>query len=156
MKEKYTVDALLSSADLMDNFIRDIPNRNLDGGAYRQVRLCHYEDGILLVSHHNTNSYCYIYIGETPNVEIIRGCNNSRVNGNADPQPKTGSLYCVWSCGKWVKEGPWVEKTKTLLAKLIDRIELHKYNKEQAEIAKKEEAAKKVEEENNKLLKNWE
>jgi hypothetical protein len=120
------VDKLLSSAAAMDRFIHELSYVNLDncsGSAYRSVRLCRYDRGMLLCSEHSTFNYCHIAIASVPTAKIILGQQDSCYSGKASPSVDEGELVSVWSSGKWIKEGPWVPKIKEWLIELLEKLE---------------------------------
>ena len=116
---------LLSSSVRMDAFIHRLATykiTNCTGSAYRKVRLCYYEDGILLVSDHHTNHFCRIRIATDPKASIVRGCQESRAHGNPNPKPDRGELVSVWNEGHWINRGPWEAPIRALLSRLLVRV----------------------------------
>ena len=137
------VDELLSNRHAMDAFIHQLAHLDLDncsGGAFRAVRLCRYDRGMLLTSQHSTFDYCDIKIATVPTAKIFRGCQDSRANGNPNPKVDEGELVCVWSGGKWTKEGPWMPKIREWLNELLEMAETAREERRQKE-QKKHEAA---------------
>ncbi len=111
----------------MDSFIHELAGLDLDncsGGAYREVRLCRYDRGMLLVSNHSTFNYCHISVATVPSAKIFRGCQDSRAYGNPNPKvDRLGELVYVWSDGKWIKDGPWVPLIRDWLIELMGKID---------------------------------
>uniref|UniRef100_A0A6M3LFS4 Uncharacterized protein n=1 Tax=viral metagenome TaxID=1070528 RepID=A0A6M3LFS4_9ZZZZ len=154
-----TID-LLNNKNNMDDFIHNLSHYNMDnmtGGSYRKVRLCYYENNILLVSEHHTQKYCSIYIVDNPNTnfKVYRGCQDSCYDGNPFPKIKGANFICVWSNGTWNMNGPWQEKIENMLDDLIIRLENKKI-----EVAKEKEdnrlkLQKEQEMTDKELAENW-
>jgi len=141
----------------LDDFIHQLSWYNIDncsGSSYRNVRLCYYENGILLISYHHCDNICHISIASNPNSSIISGCDDSRSSGDPSPKPSGGELVKVWD-NTWLKDGPWVAKINDLIDNLCDRVKLAVKNKEEKERLKVEEYNLKQKELNEKLLQSW-
>jgi len=148
------VEELLESAAKMDNFIHTLANCKLDncsGSAYRKVRICNYGDGILLQSDHNVNSYCYIKICTVPTTKVRSGCRDGCAYEDPSPKPIKGEFVTVWNSGAWTKRGPWEEKIRARLLKLIEDVSEAKRRKELDE-QKKEEQKKACQDEKDLAL----
>lgn len=155
----YSVDSILSKGSILDDFIHSLSGLricNADGSSHCDHRLGFYKDGVLLISHHHTDNYCYIYIASNPNAKLILGDQNSRVSGNPDPRMSEGQFVGVWSNSyPQLKDGPWVNKVKEVIQYAIDSA-ITKANmiieEERFEIA-----SQKLEQEkfNNELVNNW-
>lgn len=156
----YSVDTILSKAKAMDDFIHDLANHNMtnmSGGAYRQVNLCYYKDGILLISYHHVNNYCSIEIVDNPKAdfEVFRGCQDSRYPGNPHPVIHGARWVTVWSGGKWTKNGPWQKKIIDLLNKLTIDLE-DKIKQQEIKVKQQKlEYEKQHQEYEKSILENW-
>lgn len=154
----YEVDTLLKSAREMDDFIHALEDRkinNCSGSAFRETRMCYYEGGILLSSHHHRDQLCSISIATNRNAKITVGCTDARAHGDPNPKVDEGELVVVWSRGEWVKTGPWIEPIKHLLATLIVRLEKAGRMKEDHDRRVREDNARSLESADRELNKAW-
>ena len=158
-KEKYTVDNLLSSNILFDDFIHQLCGLDLDnatGSAYRSVFLGYYEDGILLGSNHHSNNICDIKIASNPKNKWFLGDQNSRYDGNSHPKLEDGKWVTVWDYStKKLKDGPWVNKVKEVIQDIINKAtekSIRLVEEEKQELEQKRLEKEKFESE---LVNNW-
>ena len=153
-----TPDTLLKSRSKMSGFIHSLSSlgiTNCSGSAYRAVRLCYFKDGILLVDYYHVDDSCSIFICSDPNTKIKAGCQSSCANDNAMPRPENGELIVVWQNGRWVKQGPWVEKIIALIADLIGEKERKTEEKIKKEEALRKERSMINREREKELVENW-
>lgn len=152
------VNELLSNRHAMDAFIHKLSYLDLDnysGGAYRAVRLCRYDKGMLLTSEHSTFDYCSIKIATVPTTNIFRGCQDSCANGNPNPRVEEGELVTVWSDGKWIKEGPWMPKIREWLVELLEKAETTHEKRGQEEQEKREAALQAKQAKDEAVIAAW-
>lgn len=157
-KRVWDVDDLLSSRYHMDDFIHELCHVNLDncsGSAYREVRLCRYDRGMLLLSQHHRDCYCHIAVATNPEAKIRRGCQDSRYNGDASPSVSDGELVSVWSNGNWTKDGPWVPKIREWLSELIEKLNTAKEQKLKREEDERLERIAAQKEKEKQLVNAW-
>lgn len=145
----------------MDCFIHDLGNQNLDnmtGHSYRELRICLYREGMLLVSRHNTNEYCHIAIASDRTAKCTRGCQNPAAYGKALPQLSRGEWVIVWEDGLWKRgksEGPWVRKIFGLLDDLIVELALAVRQSEEKTKAAGVQEDNKARTAHNSLVSEW-
>lgn len=138
----FNVDDILESAKELDDFVQALCHlkmTNCGGSAHSDHRVGYTENGILIVSHWNTNNYVYIYIVSDKTATISPGPNLPTVKF-IDPNPTVdkGTLIEVWSRGEWKKRGPWEKDIRNLIERLIARrIEKVKQNHEAKEAAER-------------------
>lgn len=156
--DEITAESLLESASLMDWFTAKMSHMrmmNRSGSAFRSHPQMYWKDGILITNHWKTYGSTDIKIASDKTAQCVAGSQESCGYGNPYPSLSTGEFFCVWQCGKWLKNGPWDEPISRLLNQLLDtmRSMIHVESEKQRIAAIEYEETKRLKEET--LLAEW-
>lgn len=88
-----------------------------DGSAYRSHPCGFFAEGLIFTNEWRCDDHCSIRAMRNPSEPLGRWCHDSASWGNPHPSPASGTEV-VWSNGKWLLGGPWVQKAERILANL--------------------------------------
>lgn len=113
-------------------------------------------NGVLIYDHHNVNDYQTIIIANDPkNTEFLPAQNApTAMYARALPEFVNGET-AVWSDGKWLKRGSFIQKIQDLVDELYDKCLRAEADAEKAKKLKEQQQIKEVQNKDKKLSEAW-